>query len=49
LDSEFNDNDRLAYHSGDDHDVLDEGQVIGRIVWHPQASNEAPRFWAVTA
>ena len=34
---------------GDDHDVLDEGQVIGPIVRHPQAPNEAPWFWAVTA
>ena len=33
----------------DDFDVRDGDRVIGRIVRHPQAPNEAPWFWAVTA
>ena len=33
----------------DDFDVRDGDRVIGRIVRHPQAPNEAPWFWAITA
>ena len=33
----------------DDFDVCSGDRVIGRIVRHPQAPNEAPWFWAITA
>jgi len=28
--------------------VLDAGQVIGRIMLHPQAPKETPWFWTIT-
>src|SRR5262245_28198380 len=33
----------------DDFDVYYGDRVIGRIVRHPQASREAPWFWAITS
>ena len=39
-----------GFWSDDDYDVRDEGnQVIGRIVLHPQAPKDQPRFWTITA
>jgi hypothetical protein len=35
--------------SPNDYDVYLDGQVIGRIMLHPQAPKDQPWFWTITA
>jgi hypothetical protein len=35
--------------SDDDYVVLNDGQVVGRIMTHPQAPDGQPWFWSITA
>jgi hypothetical protein len=35
--------------SDNDYLVLNDGQVVGRILLHPQAPKDQPWFWTITA